>query len=376
VRHVLVDRSANFAKGIGIDRVAILLGNGLMTSEGESWRTQRRLVQPSFHRNVIATWTPHLHAANAALAEKWTTAAAAGAAVNVTQDMSDVTLEVVLRALFSDDLARLTSARGGNPFALLTDDTERNLAFAYKFRQLGALILDEVQRRRRDGVRHNDIVSQLIDARDRQTAAPMGDRQLLDEIMTLIVAGHETTASSLNWFWYLLASTPDVAARLRAEVDAGAVDPPGYGDLEKLPFTRRAIDETLRLYPPGWLLTRRAIAADTVGGVSLPAKADVLISPYLVHRHPAHWPVPARFDPDRFLPEYNSGRNRFAYLPFGLGPRACIGEHLALVEMHTHVATLARRFDLELVPGQEIELEPQVNLRTRHPLRMIPRLRN
>ena len=194
--------------------------------------------------------------------------------------------------------------------------------------------------------------------------------------MTLIIAGHETTASSLNWFWYLLASTPDVAARLRAEVDVGAVDPPGYGDLEKLPFTRRAIDETLRLYPPGWLLTRRAIAADTVGGVSLPAKADVLISPYLVHRHPAHWPDPARFDPDRFLPEYNSGRNRFAYLPFGLGPRACIGEHLALVEMHTHVATLARRFDLELVPGQEIELEPQVNLRTRHPLRMIPRLRN
>jgi len=376
VRHVLVDSSANFTKGIGIDRVAILLGNGLMTSEGESWRAQRRLVQPSFHRNIIATWMPHLHAANAALAEKWTTAAGAGTAVNITQDMSEVTLEVVLRALFSDDLSRLTSGRGGNPFALLTDDTERNLAFAYKFRQLGALILDEVQRRRRDGVRHNDIVSLLIDARDRQTAAPMGDRQLLDEIMTLIVAGHETTASSLNWFWYLLASTPDAAARLRAEVDAGAVDPPGYSDLERLPFTRRAIDETLRLYPPGWLLTRRAIAADTVGAISLPAMADVLISPYLVQRHPAHWPDPARFDPDRFLPEYNSVRNRFAYLPFGLGPRACIGEHLALVEMHTHVATLARRFDLELVPGQAIELESQVNLRTRHPLRMIPRLRN
>ena len=376
VRHVLVDSSANFTKGIGIDRVAILLGNGLMTSEGESWRAQRRLVQPSFHRNIIATWMPHLHAANAALAEKWTTAAGAGTAVNITQDMSEVTLEVVLRALFSDDLSRLTSGHGGNPFALLTDDTERNLAFAYKFRQLGALILDEVQRRRRDGVRHNDIVSLLIDARDRQTAAPMGDRQLLDEIMTLIVAGHETTASSLNWFWYLLASTPDAAARLRAEVDAGAVDPPGYSDLERLPFTRRAIDETLRLYPPGWLLTRRAIAADTVGAISLPAMADVLISPYLVQRHPAHWPDPARFDPDRFLPEYNSVRNRFAYLPFGLGPRACIGEHLALVEMHTHVATLARRFDLELVPGQAIELESQVNLRTRHPLRMIPRLRN
>jgi cytochrome P450 len=375
VRHVLVDRGANFTKGVGIDRVAILLGNGLMTSEGEQWRAQRKLIQPSFHRNVIATRMPHLHTANATLAAKWGAAAAEGAAVNLTQDMSEVTLEVVLRALFGDDLAQLTTGSGGNPFALLTDETERNLAFAYKFRQLGKLILEEVQRRRRDGVRHNDILSHLIDARDRQTAAPMEDRQLLDEIMTLIVAGHETTASSLNWFWYLLTQAPHVAARLHAEVDAAFADPPGYKDLEQLPYVRRAIDETLRLYPPGWLLTRRSIAPDRIGGYALPAKTDVLISPYLVQRHPEHWPDPGRFDPDRFLPKNSAGRNRFAYLPFGLGPRACIGEHLALVEMHTHVATLARRFDLQLVAGQTIELEGQVNLRMRHPLRMIPRVR-
>src|SRR6187399_1469845 len=151
VRHVLVDRSANFTKGIGIDRVAILLGNGLMTNEGDAWRTQRRMVQPSYHRTVVATWMPHLHAANAALARKWTTAATARASINVTQDMSEVTLDVVLKALFGDDLARLTEGPGGNPFALLTDDTERNLSFAYKFRQLGATILGDVQRRRRDG---------------------------------------------------------------------------------------------------------------------------------------------------------------------------------------------------------------------------------
>jgi len=375
VRHVLVDRSANFAKGVGIDRVAILLGSGLMTSEGEQWRAQRKLVQPSFHRNIIASWMPHLHAANAKLAAKWAGAAAEGAAVNVTQDMSEVTLAVVLRALFGDDLARLVDGSGGNPFALLTDDTERNLAFAYKFRQLGKLIRDEVERRRRDGVRHNDIVSQLLDVRDRQTGAPMDDRALLDEIMTLIVAGHETTASALNWFWYLLSQAPDVAARLHAEVDAAPRDAPAYSDLQMMPFARRAIDETLRLYPPGWLLTRRSIDADTVGGYALPPKTDVLISPYLVQRHPALWPDPERFDPDRFLPEASAARNRFAYLPFGLGPRACIGEHLALVEMHTHVATLARRFELQLVAGQAVELEPQVNLRTRHSLSMIPRVR-
>jgi len=375
VRHVLVDRSANFTKGIGIERVAILLGNGLMTSEGETWRAQRRMVQPSFHRNVIATWMPHLHAANAALATKWTRAAAEGAAVNVTQDMSEVTLDVVLRALFGADLPRLAEGRDGNPFAMLTDDTARNLAFAYKFRQLGALIMSEVERRRRDGVRHDDIVSLLIDARDRRTGKPMADRQLQDEILTLIIAGHETTASSLNWFWYLLSQAPGAASRIHAEVDAGALAAPGYGDLDQLPFTRAAIDETLRLYPPGWLLTRRAIAADTVGGITLPAGADVLISPYLVHRHPAHWDDPERFDPGRFAGSEGKRRNRFVYLPFGLGARACIGEHLALVEMHTHVATLARRFDLELVPGQTVEREPQVNLRTRHPLRMIPRVR-
>jgi cytochrome P450 len=375
VRHVLVDHSANFTKGIGIERVAILLGNGLMTSEGDAWRAQRKMVQPSFHRSVIATWMPHLHAANAALAKKWEGAATAGTEVNVTQDMSEVTLDVVLRALFGADLPRLTEGPDGNPFVLLTDDTARNLAFAYKFRRLGTLIMDDVRRRRRDGVRHDDIVSHLIDARDRRSGAPMDDRQLQDEILTLIIAGHETTASSLNWFWYLLSQAPAVAARLHAEVDAAGSAAPGYGDLDRLPFTRAAIDETLRLYPPGWLLTRRAIAADVAGRVALPAGADVLISPFLVHRHPAHWSDSERFDPGRFALGEGERRNRFAYLPFGLGARACIGEHLALVEMHTHVATLARRFSLELVPGQSVEREPQVNLRTRHPLRMIPRVR-
>ena len=370
VRHVLVDHHANFTKGIGIERVAILLGNGLMTSEGEVWRTQRRLVQPSFHRTVIATWMPHIHAANERLASKWAAAARAGSTINVTQDMSEVTLDVVLRALFGDDLDRLGSNSGENPFALLTDHTARNLAFAYQFRQLGKRIMEDVGRRRRDRVRSNDIVSLLIDARDRQTSEPMSDRQLLDEILTLIVAGHETTASSLNWFWYLLTQSPEVAVRLHAEVDAGPGDAPGYEQLARYPYARRALDETLRLYPPGWLLTRRSIGASTIGNYLVPPRTDVLISPYLIQRHPAYWPQPGRFDPDRFLPEANAARNRFVYLPFGLGPRACIGEHLALIEMHAHVATLARRFELSLVAGQTIEMEPQVNLRTRQPVNM------
>jgi len=370
VRHVLVDHHANFTKGVGIERVAILLGNGIMTSEGDQWRVQRKMIQPTFHRKVVATWLPHIHAATSRLAERWAQAAARDSPINVTQDMSDATLEVVLRALFGDDLARLEEAGGGNPFGLLTDHTARNLAFAYKFRQLGKLIMADVDRRRRDGVRRDDIVSQLLDARDRATGEPMGDRQLLDEIMTLIIAGHETTASSLNWFWYLMAIHPEAQERAAKEAAKCGQAAPTYDALDGFPYIRRALDEALRLYPPGWLLTRRSLASATLGPYALPAGTDVLISPYLVQRHPDWWPEPDRFDPDRFLPERNAARNRFAYLPFGLGPRACIGEHFAIVEMHAHVIALARQFELSLVPGQTIEIEPQVNLRTRHPLYM------
>jgi enediyne biosynthesis protein E7 len=364
VRHVLVDHHANFRKGIGIERVAILLGNGLMTSEGDHWRRQRKMVQPAFHRKVIATWMPHIHTATRKLAEGWQRAAESGAPINLTEDMSEATLELVLLALFGEDLPRLGSA-----FALLTDHAARNLAFAYKFRQLGKLVMDDVERRRRDGVSRNDIVSLLLDARDRQSAEPMSDRELLDEIMTLIVAGHETTAASLNWFWYLLTQSPDVEKRVQMEADAQS-DAPGYDDLARFPYTRRALDEALRMYPPGWLLTRRSVARSRIGGFDLAANTDVLVSPYLVHRHPQHWQDGDRFDPDRFLPEAVAARSRFAYLPFGLGPRACIGEHLALIEMHVHVIMLARKFRLSLVPGQVIEIEPQVNLRTRQPVHM------
>jgi cytochrome P450 len=228
----------------------------------------------------------------------------------------------------------------------------------------------DVERRRRENLRRDDIVSLLLDARDRQSGEPMSDRQLMDEIMTLIIAGHETTASSLNWLWYLLAENPEADARVGAEAVAGGDAEPAYERLNTFPYARRAIDEALRLYPPGWLLTRRALVAAEIGGYALPAGTDVLVSPYLIQRHPDWWTAPDRFDPDRFLPERNAARNRFVYLPFGLGPRACIGEHLALVEMHAHVVMLARRFRLTLVPDQTVEIEPQVNVRTREPLHM------
>jgi cytochrome P450 len=204
----------------------------------------------------------------------------------------------------------------------------------------------------------------------------MPDKQLLDEVMTLIVAGHETTASALNWMWYLLSQHPEIERRLHAEIDRLPVNPATLDDIAQFAYTRQVIEETLRLYPPGWLLTRRSIEADSVGGHAIAPKTDVFISPYIVHRHPDYWADPERFEPDRFEASQVTQRNRFCYLPFALGPRACIGEQFAMAEMMLHTALLARRIRLRYLPKQPIELECQVNLRTKHSICMVPELRH
>ncbi len=374
VRHVLVDNHQNYTKGIGIERVGILLGKGLMVSEGELWRRQRRMIQPAFHRDVIARMVGHIRTANQELLDKWMACAEAGSEINVTQDMSDVTLNIVLRSIFGDDLEVMTKAYGSNPFALLTDETERNLAFAYKFRALSKLITDCVKRRCAQNEERVDLLAMMMAARDRKSGEAMPDKQLLDEVMTLIVAGHETTASALNWMWYLLSQHPDVEQNLHQEID-GRPSPAAMDEVSQFSYTRQVIEETLRLYPPGWLLTRRSIDADQIGGYAISPKTDVFISPYIVHRHPAFWPDPGRFDPARFAASEAAGRNRFCYLPFALGPRACIGEHFAMVEMILHTAMLARHIRLRYLPKHPLELECQVNLRSKHGIYMLPEKR-
>lgn len=373
VKHILVVNHANYTKGTGFERVQMLLGNGIIVSDGELWRSQRKMIQPAFHRSVIAQMGAHIRTANRELLAQWSAAADRGEAINLTHDTSAVTLEIVLRALFGAGLDRMRE-HGDNPFSILTDESERNLTFAYKFRALSRLLLEDVERRRRDKMRGPDFVSMLLDARDRRSGEPMADRQLLDEIITLIVAGHETTASVLNWTWYLLSQHPEVEHRVHAEVDTLNAAEPGIDDMAQLPYTRQVLAETMRLYPPVWLFTRRSIDADIVCDYAIPAQSDVLISPYFIHRHPQFWSDPERFDPMRFDPASNE-INRYAYLPFGLGPRACIGEQFALFEMQMHVLMLARQLRFEFDPRAAVELEPQVNLRTRHPLFMFPHRR-
>jgi cytochrome P450 len=371
VKRVLVANHRNYTKGVGLDRVKILLGNGIMTSEGELWRRQRYMMQPLFHRRVITEFARVIAEANDRVIGRWDELCRRGEPLNLTDEMSELTLDVVLRSIFGSDLERLSSELGGNPFVVVTREPARNLQFAYKFRSLAKLVGALVERRRRGREEHFDYVSMLMSARDKETGVAMPDRQLIDEVMTLVVAGHETTASGLNWTWYLLSRHPQADARLHAEVSAGPeIAAPSLAQMESLAYAQQVVNETLRLYPPGWLLSRRAIAADVLGGYAIPAGADVLLCLYLLHRHPRYWAQPDAFRPERFDAEHEADRPRFAYMPFAAGPRHCIGETFALYEMLVHLYKVARRYRLVRDGEEPVELEAQINLRTRKPLFM------
>jgi enediyne biosynthesis protein E7 len=371
VKRVLVSNHGNYLKGFGLDRVRMLLGNGIVTSDGELWRTQRYMMQPMFHRRVVTQFAAVIDAANDRLIERWQRYANSGEPVNVTDEMSEVTLDFILRAIFGDDLDRLTQTTGQNPFDLITEDSTRDLAFAARFYRLRKLVSDIITRRRAQPSENPDFIGMLVQARDKASGAPMGERELVDEVMTLIVAGHETAASGLNSVWYLLSQHPQVEAKLHHEIDAlGEQKTPGLQISESLVYTRRIINEALRLYPPVWVLSRQSIGPDRLAGFDIPAGAQLLLSPYLVHRHPKFWSEPELFRPERDEPESQGRGSLFARIPFGAGARHCIGESLALYEMSMHLYRVARRFRLTHPPAPPMELEALINLRTRQPIFM------
>ncbi len=372
VKRVLLSNHRNYTKGEGMDRVKILLGNGIMTSEGDFWRRQRRMMQPAFHRRVIDRFATLIHEINERHAERWAAAAARREPVNVSHEASELTLEIVLSAIFGTDLARMAQEKGVNPFDVVAKHSNRDLKFAFQFRSLGKLVGEIVDRRRRDGEEHFDFLSMFMQTHDRETDQPMSNKELIDEVLTLIVAGHETTASSLTWTWYLISQHPETAAALEAEADRMAFSGPlGLDAAESLSFTHQVLQESLRLYPPGWLITRRALEADELGGFPIAPRTDVFISPYMLHRHPEYWPNAEAFQPERFADADAAEQHRFAYIPFAVGPRHCIGENIAMFEMLAHVHSIVRRFRLTRATNEPIELEAQINLRPRSNLLMM-----
>lgn len=372
VDHVLRINWQNYRKGLTSKRVGLLLGNGLMVSEGEFWKNQRRMVQPAFHDEAIATLISVITAANSALLKKWTSAALEGKSVNITSDISNMVLDMVLISIFGVDYEQVAPQ-----FRILSDESARNLRFAQAFRPLGKLVLQVADERRKENKTSLDMLGLLLGARDQRSGQPMPDNRLVSEIMTLIVAGHETTASTLNWMWYLLSHNSAVEGKLSSELNkTPRSELPEFSELSRFTYTRRLIEETLRLYPAGWLMTRKAIKDDQLGDYFVPAGTEIYISPYLIHRHPTYWKDPDCFNPDRFERAASPDRHKLTMLPFSAGPRKCIGESLARMEMQIHLIMVAKQLRLQCISEKPLELEAGINLRSKHDFFMYPAIRN
>lgn len=386
VRHVLQDNARNYHKSPLYDKLRLSLGNGLLTSEDEFWLRQRRIAQPAFHRQRIAALASVMAEAARDAAAEWETIAAGGRPVDVADEMMRLTRTVVLRALLGADLGPFASQVDpawttmnqyvGESFWSL-GFTDRWPTSKYRRFQAARAVLrgavdHVISQRRHSASDSGDLLSLLLSARDEETGEAMTDEQLRVEVTTFLLAGQETTSLALTWTWYLLSQHAGAQQRLESEIDA-VLDgrPPGYTDLVSLPFTRMVIDEALRLYPPAWGFSRQALADDELGGFHLPSGWLAFVIPYVLHRLPAFWQDPEAFDPERFLPERSADRPKFVYLPFGAGPRQCIGNHFALIEAQLVVATLAQSYRLHLVPRHRVEPWPLITLRPRFGMPMI-----
>jgi len=380
IKRVLVSNHRNYTIGVGLDRVRILVGNGIIVSEGEVWKRQHRMMQPMFQRSRVERFGALIADINRRRLASWGDKAASGAMLNITRETSECALEVVLRATLGADLDRLLAELGANPFAMLTEEAARDLRFAFRFRQLGKHIESVIARREaavvakmppaEDNAGDADWLAMMMAARDRTDGSAMSHRELIDEVMSIIVAGHETTAAVLNSVWYLLSQHPEVEAKLHAEVDAMELADLRLATIESLHYTHQVILEALRLYPPVWVLTRRCLHADRLAGYQAPAGTDVFMSPYVVQRDPRHWPEPDEFRPDRFGGGAESAAHRFAFIPFSAGPRHCVGETFATYEMAIHIYQAARQFRLRCTQSGPRAMEARINLRMREDLMM------
>jgi len=369
LKHILVNNNKNYTKGVVFDRVKLLLGNGIIVSDGTFWRKQRRMIQPAFGKDVIAEIFQHMKECNFRILENWQQNI--GNEINITDLTNELALEIILRAIFSVDYDEIVGGKEGNPFSILTDSSARDLQLAVKFRALGKLILTFIEKRRNASEKPVDFLTTFIEARDKESGEGMTDKELLDELMTLIVAGSETSAATMNWVWYLLSQHPDIEKKVHAELDAASYElAPDFMQCTELKYLKQVIEEALRLYPPVWLYSRKAVESDTVAGIEIPAGADIFISPYFLHRHKNYWPDAEKCDPERFAEQNVKQRHKLAYIPFSAGPRRCIGDFFGTVEAQIHFAVLARHFRLVKTDRHKLELEPEVNLRTRYPFIM------
>lgn len=392
VRHVLQENHKGYDKRTrGFEKLKLLLGNGLLTSDGDFWLRQRRIMQPAFHRERISGFGAAMARHTEAMCDAWRPRVERGETIDVAREMMRVTLGIVAETLLGADVSRDAEAVAESMDVLLHEANRRILSAVdltdfvktppnapgnAPLRRLDEIVWRTIESRRSAKDRPADLLTMLMDARDAETGEGMTDQQLRDEVMTIFLAGHETTANALTWTWYLLSLHPDVRRRLERELsDALGTRAPNVDDLVRLPYTKMVLQESMRLYPPAWLTARRPVREDVIGGYTIPPDGLVFVSPWVTHRHPAFWDNPEGFDPERFSPDRAAKMHRFQYFPFGGGPRICIGQGFAMIEAHLLLARIAQRYRLDLVPGTVVEPEPLITLRPKRGLPMRATLR-
>ena len=377
IESVLISQSQNFAKDKVIQNSRWFLGQGLLTSEGSEWRRQRRLCQPAFHRGRLSSYGQTMGAYSEEMMTTWPD----GEVRDIHQEMMQLTMRIVAKVLFSvevsEDAQKIAAAlnllmRHTSGLRMIMPPPLRHIPLPALVRvkravhELDEIVNRIIRRRRASGEDTGDLLSMLMSARDEDGSA-MTDRQLRDEIMTFLLAGHETTAVSLSWTWYLLSQHPEASQKLRQELNEllqGRT--PQLEDLLHLPYTDKVIKESMRLYPPAWSLARTTVKATEIGGYRIPVGANVVMSPWIMHRDRRFFENPEQFDPDRWSGQAAQQLPRFAYFPFGGGSRLCIGASFAMMETNILLATIAQRFQLHLIPGHPVTPQPGITLRPRH----------
>jgi cytochrome P450 len=393
IQRVLQDNQKNYSKETPTyANLSLLVGNGLISSNGDFWLRQRRLMQPAFHRNSINALGEMIVQQTRQILDGLEASAESGQTVNLSHELMNLTLGVATQSLFGSPVRDVDGKLGENISFLMSDTAfrfehpfypplwfpaPRNRQFNAAMQRLDSVIYGIIAGRRKQGGEQNNLLDLMMQSEleaDQGTGAgpqQMTDRQLRDEVVTLFLAGHETTAVSLCWTLYLLSQHPDVEARLRGELDqvlAGRT--PTLEDLPRLDYTRMVRDESMRLYPPAWVTERKALGEDVLCGYQIPAGTILGITQFVTHRHPEFWEDPEAFDPERFSPERSAGRHSYAFFPFGGGPRLCLGKNLALLEIQLTLAMLLQRFRFELEPGWQVKTEPELSLRLKGGLRM------
>lgn len=378
IEAILVTHHRSFIKGLGTRANPELFGNGLLTSEGEFWLRQRRLSQPAFHRSRIAAYSEVMAREVERRLGGWRD----GEELDIHREMMETTLAIATRTLFGVDLGPQMPVVAGALDAFIRQNaglsvwrlffklpTPRRRRYLQGVRALDEIVYGIIRERRASGM-GDDLLSDLLRAQDTDGSC-MTDQQLRDEVMTMLLAGHETTALALSWAWFLLATHPIAQAKVHEEVDRvlsrGA---PTSSDVSRLAYTNNVIRETMRLYPPAWIITRMAAETIEVGGYVVPAKSNIIVSPWVTHRDSRFFSNPETFEPERWAGEKEQALPRFAYFPFGGGPRTCIGNHFAMTEAAVLLASVAQRFEVKLVPGQTVEPLFSITLRPANGVRV------